>query len=343
MIVNLKKSCGKEEGIKWHIMKFMMKNLLRGGTLLLAVLLVTFLLANVSPIDPISAYVGSESAISPEQREAIARYWGLDQPLWVRLFSWLRALLSGDMGKSYYFQQPVTAVIQERFMNSIMLMGVAWFLSGILGFILGIVAAVKRHTTIDKGIKTFCLLIASSPTFWIGMLMIMVFAVWLGWFPLGLSAPMGKLASQVTIGERIYHLILPAVTLSITGIANIALHTRQKLIDVMESDFFLFARARGESIWKAVIRHGLRNILLPAITLQFASIGEIFGGSVLAENVFSYTGIGQAAVLAGTHGDTPLLMGIALFSALFVFCGNMIADLLYPWINPQIREARNEK
>lgn len=343
MTANIKNCRGKVCRRRDSIIALMMKNLLRGGTLLLAVIIVTFLLANASPIDPISAYVGSESAISPEQREAIARYWGLDQPLLVRLFSWLRALLCGDMGRSYYFQQPVTAVIQERFMNSMMLMGTAWFLSGVLGFILGIVAAVKRHTAVDKGIKTFCLLIASSPTFWIGMLMMMVFAVWLGWFPLGLSAPMGKIAAQVTVGERIHHLILPAVTLSITGVANIALHTRQKLIDVIESDFFLFARARGESVWRAVMRHGLRNILLPAITLQFASIGEIFGGSVLAENVFSYTGIGQAAVLAGTHGDTPLLMGIALFSAIFVFCGNMIADLLYPWIDPQIREARDEK
>lgn len=143
----------------------------------------------------------------------------------------------------------------------------------------------------------------------------MVFAVKLGWFPLGLSAPIGKLAGEVTIWERLHHLVLPAVTLSITGVSNIALHTRQKLIDIMESDFMLFAQARGEGKWQAIRRHGFRNILLPAVTLQFAAISELFGGSVLAENVFSYTGIGQAAVLAGTHGDTPLLMGIALFSA----------------------------
>ncbi|EHQ91071.1 ABC transporter permease [Desulfosporosinus youngiae] len=321
------------------IAKMIGVSFIRGVTLLVAVVIVTFLLADASPIDPISAYVGSESAISQEQREAIAKYWGLDQPPAGRLVSWLKALAQGDMGKSYYFQQPVTAVIGERFTQSIMLMGVAWVLSGVFGFLLGVIAAAFRHKPIDKGIKALCLLLSSSPSFWLGLLMMMVFAVKLGWFPLGLAAPIGKLTHEVTVWERLHHLILPAVTLSITGVSSIALHTRQKLIDILESDFMLFSQARGEGKWQAIRRHGLRNILLPAVTLQFAAISELFGGSVLAENVFSYTGLGQAAVLAGTHGDTPLLMGIALFSALFVFCGNMIANLLYPVIDPQIREA----
>ena len=133
--------------------------------------------------------------------------------------------------------------------------------------------------------------------------------------------------------------MLPALTLSITGIANIVLHTRQKLIDVLESDYVLFARARGETMKELVLRHGLRNIALPAITLQFASISELFGGSVLAERVFSYPGLGSTAVVAGMHADAPLLLGIALFSALFVFAGNLTANILYGVIDPQIREG----
>ena len=139
--------------------------------------------------------------------------------------------------------------------------------------------------------------------------------------------------------ERLHHLVLPALTLSITGIANIVLHTRQKLIDVLESDYVLFARARGETMKELVLRHGLRNIALPAITLQFASISELFGGSVLAERVFSYPGLGSTAVVAGMHADAPLLLGIALFSALFVFAGNLTANILYGVIDPQIREG----
>jgi peptide/nickel transport system permease protein len=155
-----------------------------------------------------------------------------------------------------------------------------------------------------------------------------------------LAAPIGKLASEVTLGERIYHLILPAFTLSITGVASIALHTRQKMIDVLQSDYVLFARARGEKIWMIVWRHGIRNIMLPAITLQFASFSELFGGSVLAEQVFSYPGLGNAATTAGLKGDVPLLLGIALFSAVFVFTGNFLANVIYGIVDPQTREGR---
>ena len=135
------------------------------------------------------------------------------------------------------------------------------------------------------------------------------------------------------------HAILPVVALSITGISSIALHTREKLIEVMESDYVLFARARGESDWSILRRHGLRNILLPAMTLQFASVSEIIGGSVLVEQVFSYPGLGQAAVTAGLGSDVPLLLGITVVTAVIVAAGNLAANVLYGVIDPRIREG----
>jgi peptide/nickel transport system permease protein len=173
-----------------------------------------------------------------------------------------------------------------------------------------------------------------------GLLLLMVFAVWLGWFPVGLGTPAGVLAEQVTWSDRLEHMLLPALTLSIVGIAPIALHTRQKLSDVLSSDYILFARARGERGFRLFRRHGLRNIALPALSLHFAAFSELFGGAVLAEQVFSYPGLGQATVEAGLRGDVPLLLGIVLFSSLFVFAGNLIADLLYRLIDPRIRERR---
>ena len=146
-------------------------------------------------------------------------------------------------------------------------------------------------------------------------------------------------ASGVTFLDRVRHAILPAVTLSITGISNITLHTREKMIDIMESDYVLFARAGGDSTWRIVRRHALRNVLLPAMTLQFASISEIIGGSVLVEQVFSYPGLGQAAVAAGTGSDVPLLLGITLITAAIVFLGNFIANLLYGVVDPRIRKG----
>lgn len=149
-------------------------------------------------------------------------------------------------------------------------------------------------------------------------------------------------AAAVTITDRLHHATLPALTLSITGVANIALHTREKMADVMDSDYVLFARARGESTRSIVLRHGLRNVALPAITLQFASVSEIIGGSVLVEQVFSYPGLGQAAVTAGLGSDLPLLLGITVITSAIVFGGNLAADLLYGVADPKIRRRAAE-
>ncbi len=319
-------------------LKYLGSALLRMITLLIAISMVSFILIASSPIDPIDAYVGDLS-VSEEQRDNIAAYWGLNKSPVERYFVWVGHLFEGDMGTSITYRQPVIQIIGERFQTSLALMGLAWVLSGGLGFILGVIAGVGKGNLLDKSIKTFCLTLAATPIFWLGLLILMVFSVELQWFPLGLAAPVGKVVSQVTLGDRIYHLILPAFTLSISGIAPIALHTRQKIIDVMQSEYVLFARARGETKWTAVRRHGIRNIMLPAITLQFASFSELFGGSVLAEKVFSYPGLGNAATIAGLRGDMPLLLGVALFSALFVFTGNFMANVIYGIVDPQIREG----
>ena len=157
--------------------------------------------------------------------------------------------------------------------------------------------------------------------------------------PIGLSVPIGVEASGVSFLDRVRHAILPAVTLSITGISNITLHTREKMIDIMESDYILFAKARGEKTGSIIFHHGIRNVLLPAMTLQFASVSEIIGGSVLVEQVFSYPGLGQAAVTAGLGSDVPLLLGITVVTAVIVAAGNLAANVLYGVIDPRIREG----
>ncbi|MCW3491227.1 ABC transporter permease [Dethiobacter alkaliphilus] len=320
------------------LLKFFAYKGIKFLTLLTALCVLSFLLVHYSPVDPVRAYVGADMMrVGPEQQAQIVEYWGLDQPPLVQFGRWAQAVMRGDLGTSMIFRRPVVDVIRERFFASMMLMGVAWILSGILGFTLGIWAAMKQGTWIDKIIKWYCLTLASTPTFWLGLLFLIIFAVNLGWFPVGLGVPAGVLAEQVTLANRLYHLILPALTLSLFGVANLALHTRQKMVDVLSSDYVLFARARGEGSMGLLWRHGLRNVALPAITLQFAAFSELFGGSVLAEQVFSYPGLGQATVEAGLRGDVPLLLGIVIFSALFVFTGNLVADLLYQVVDPRIR------
>lgn len=310
-------------------------------SLLLAVSVIAFALVSLSPVDPVQQYIlGLDTAVSPEQRAEIEAYWGVNEPPVERYFSWLGELLKGNMGESALYRRPVAEIIGERFVNSLALMLCAWLLSGVIGFSLGCLMGMYQNRWPDRVIKKICYLLSSTPSFWLGLLLLLVFGVWLKWFPIGFSSPIGVLSEDVTLWQRIYHLILPAFTLSLMSFANIALHTRQKLIDVLNSEYVLFARARGEGRWTILRRHGLRNILLPALTLQFASFAELFGGSVMAENVFSYPGLGSAVAQAGLNSDVPLLLGVTLFSALFVCVGNMISNLLYGVVDPRIREAR---
>lgn len=324
-----------------HRLQFTGKKLFRMALLLLGVSLVTFLLMCASPLDPLQTNVGQVAlgSMSPEQVERLEAYWGVDTPPLQRYLGWLGDVLHGDFGTSLLYRQPVLDVIGQRLSNSILLLAAAWVISGILGLILGMTAGAFRGRLPDKLIRGYCLLISSTPAFWLAILLLLVFSVWLGWLPVGLSVPAGVAADAVTLADRLRHAILPALTLSITGVANIALHTREKMVDVLESDYVLFARARGESNASIVLRHGLRNVSLPAITLQFASISEIIGGSVLVEQVFSYPGLGQSAVDAGLGSDLTLLLGITVITSAIVFAGNLIADLLYGVVDPKIRRG----
>ena len=322
--------------------RYILKRLLYAIPVFLGITFVIYTLINLAPGGPLSVLAAS-GEMSLSDLEALKISMGLDKPIVIRYFIWLGDLLHGDFGVSLIYRRPVLDVIKEKFATSLALMMTAWVFSGIIGFAIGCAMGIFNGKWIDKILKKVCLIMCSIPTFWIGIVFLMLFSVQLGWFPMGMSVPKGVPADQVTILQRIHHLILPALTLSFLSFANVALHTREKLVDVLESDYVLFAKARGESKWSILKRHGLRNIMLPAITMQFGSFSELFGGSVLAETVFSYPGLGAAASAAGMGSDIPLLLGITLFSTLFVFVGNMLANIIYGIVDPQIREGyRNE-
>jgi len=316
---------------------FIGKKTLRLISLLVVVCIASFWIVEQSPIDPVRAYIG-EMSIQPEQKAKLDEYWGVNTPPQEKFLNWAGNLLKGDLGVSLIYRMPVTDVIKERFTASLVLMASSWLISGVLGFVLGIAAGMHKGTLFDRAIKTYCYILTATPTFWLALVFLMIFSVQLGWFPIGLSVPIGVTAENVTFFDRIQHLILPALTLSLLGVAQIAMFTREKLTEVMSSDYVLFAKARGEKGLDLVLRHGIRNVALPAITLQFLSFSELFGGTVLVEQVFSYPGIGKTAVAAGLQSDVPLLLGIVLVSAVFVFFGNLIADIIYEFIDPRIKQ-----
>ena len=206
--------------------------------LLFAVSIVAFALMTASPIDPLKDNVGQAAlgSMSQEQIVKLEEYWGVGQPPVQRYLAWFRDFVRGDMGISLLYRQKVTTVIAVKLANSLFLMIIAWILSGLIGFLLGVLAGMKRGKPIDKIIKGYCLMISSTPAFWIAMLLLMIFGVWLKILPIGLSVPIGVEASGVTFLDRVRHAILPALTLSITGISNIAMHTREKMIDICDSD-----------------------------------------------------------------------------------------------------------
>ncbi len=319
------------------MIKYILKVFVKLVLLLICVSVICFTLIEVSPIDPINSYINASGVVSQAQKSEIAEYFQLDQPALIRLFSWFNNLLHLDLGISIIYRQPVIDIIADRFLGSLMLMLSSWVLSGIVGLTVGLIMGANSGKFIDKFLKSICLTLSSIPTFLLGIIFLFIFSVTLGWFPIGFSAPIGVLESEITLTHRLHHLILPSITLAFSSFAGIALHSREKLIEVLKSDYVLLSKSRGFSKREIIKRHGIRNILSPFITIQFVSLSEIFGGSILAETVFSYPGLGSTIVNAGLRGDVALFLGITLFSATFVFMGNLIANILYTFIDPKLR------
>ena len=327
---------------KKSIIKFFSYKFIRFIILMVAVAIFSFILLDLSPINPVSVYLKG-AAVSESQRAILNEYFGVGVPLQTKIYHWLLNLIQGNLGTSLIYRAPVLDVIIDKFTASLALMSISWLLSGVIGFLLGVVAGktlvhsqMLIKISFPKPSGWFPML---TPSFWVGMLILMVFAVYLKLFPIGFGVPIGVRSTDASFIDWASRLVLPTLTLSLVGLAPIAMYTRNELVQVLSSDYILFAKSRGEKGWDLVKNHGIRNILLPAVTLQFLSFSELFGGAVLVEQVFSYPGIGQTAVTAGLQSDVPLFLGIVLFSAVFVFVGNLLADISYYFIDPRIKES----
>lgn len=306
--------------------------------LIFAVSFISFLLLDLSPIDPIASFARARSVgLSPEAKKELIKVWGLDQPLIARYFSWLLNLVRGDLGISNIYGRKVIDIIGEGFSRSILLMAIAWIFQGIIGIWLGIVAGANQGKIKDKIIKAYAIIFASTPSFWVGILLIIVFSLKLKLFPSSMGSPVGVLKEEITLADSLKHLVLPALTLVLVGVSNLILHTRSKVIDILNSDYVLYAKARGMKKGEILNKFAFKNLILPGLSLLFASFSELFSGTVLVENVFNYPGIGGLTVEAGLRGDAPLLLGLVLFSTIFVYVGNRICDLLYLVIDPRLR------
>ena len=298
------------------------RRLIQSALILLGVSLITFALLYLLPADPVRQIAGRSA--TPETVENIRRQLGLDQPFVVQYWRYLLNLLSGDLGRSYIQRSEVTELIVSRLPASLLLMLGAITCEVVIGISMGLVAAVKRGTATDQTLMVGSFVGVSAPQFVVGLLLLYVFAVRLDWFPIG---GYGTFA----------HLVLPSLTLGVLGAGWYSRMMRSSMIDVLRQDYIRTARAKGLARRTILLRHALPNAILPVIAMIGIDIGLFMSGIVVVESVFGWPGIGQLAWQAIQRVDIPIIMGVTLVSATAIVLGNLLADVVAPFIDPRIK------
>jgi peptide/nickel transport system permease protein len=286
------------------------------------VISIVFLLIHLIPGDPVEIMLG-ESASSAD-REALRVALGLDQPVLLQFTHYLQGLLQFDLGTSLQSRRPVIDLLQERLPATLLLAGVTLAVTLVLALPLGVLAAVRRGSPWDGGAMAFSMLGVSIPNFWLGPLLILVFSLWLGWFP-------------VSGREGVGSVVLPAVTLG-TGLAAVLSRmVRSSLLEVLGEDYIRTARAKGLPPHRVILHHGLRNALLPVITLLGLQLGALLAGAVITETVFSWPGIGLLTIEAIQSRDYPVVQACVLLISVGYVLMNLLTDIAYAWADPRIR------
>lgn len=290
-----------------------------------AVSAVVFLIIHLVPGDPIDNLVKIGS--TPEQKAKLVAKYGLDRPLLEQYLIWMSGLLRGDLGNAIVLRRPVTDLIAQNLPYSLRLGAMALLFSTLVGIVTGAVAASFRDSRLDQGIMGFVLLGSTVPGFWLGLLLMLVFAVMLGWLPVS--------------GARSWDsIVLPVLTIGLGGTALIARVTRVAMLETATRDFVLLLHAKGLSRWTIQVRHVLRHALLPVVTILGLRIGWILGGAVTIEFVFARPGLGSLLIKALGQRDYPVVQGCLLILAMAVMCGTLLADLLQAAMDPRVREQQ---
>lgn len=302
--------------------RYIIRRLLWTFLTLFGVSLLTFVLIFAGPTDPANALVGERAqGVSVEH---VRQQYGLDQPLYIQYLKYMGNLLQGNLGDSFYFRRPVAEALLEKFPATALLSVSIILVAVLIGIPMGTIAALKHNSLVDRGFMIFQLLTISLPTFFLGLLMIYFFAFRLGWFPVG---GYGSFS----------HLILPTLSVALPWSAWYAIFLRSNLLDVTGADYVRTAYAKGLGQKLVVLRHMLRNALLPVLTMVGMDLATLLTGIALVEYIFNWPGIGWQALQAAQHLDVPLIMGSVLFAAALIGMGNLLVDLLYTWLDPRVQ------
>ena len=312
--------------------RYLARRLLLLVPVLAGVSIIVFMVLHLSPGDPVEIMLGTQA--TQEDRARLRADLGLDEPLHVQYVRWLGHVVQGDLGRSLFMRRPVLGEVLGRLQATLILTGTALLLSTTLGIALGVASATRPNSLLDRVSAMTSLFGASMPSFWLGIVLMVIFALRLGWLPAsGMYAPYGG----GDLRDLLAHLALPAVTLAAASVTIIARLTRATMLETLGQDYIRTARAKGVIERGVVLRHGLKNAMIPIITVVGVQAGYLLGGAVLTETVFAWPGVGTLMVQGILARDFPLVQGCVLVVALSFVLVNLAVDLLYAWFDPRIR------
>lgn len=312
--------------------KYITKRLVTAIPVLILISMGAFMMLQMAPGDPAQLYVTPEA--TAEQIEATRRALGLDQPIYVQYWRWLTQAVRGNLGYSFTNHYPVLDIISTRLYPTFLLMGVTLLVSYIIAIPLGILSARKQGTWVDSFLTGGAFIGVSVPNFFLGLGMIYIFGVRLGWLPTGGMFPLG---SDPSIGVIIQHLVMPVIVLSAFSLANMTRYMRSTMIEVYGENYMRTATAKGLASRVILTRHGLRNALIPVITVIGTDLPRLVGGAIVTEQIFNWPGLGSLTMVAINQRNYPILMAITMLSAVMVLLSNLIVDILYAVVDPRIK------
>ncbi|MCD0422157.1 ABC transporter permease [Rubrivivax sp. JA1024] len=306
--------------------------------LLLAVLVMNFCLIHLAPGDPVQVIAGEMGGASPEVIAALRAKYGLDHSLLEQLFTYLGKVVHGDFGYSYYFNQPVLGLILQRLPATLYLAAASLVIAVLIGTVLGVISARRPNGLLSHGVTVLALAGHAAPIFWTGLLLLLLFgSVWPILPVSGMTDVVDPKAGLAYAADVAKHLVLPSITLGLVFVAQYSRLARVNMIDVLSADYIRTAHAKGLPERVVLVKHALRNTLIPIVTVVGLQFGNLFAGAVLVETVYSWPGMGRLVFDSILRRDYPTLMGVLFFSAVMVIAANILTDLVYRLIDPRIR------
>lgn len=317
--------------------KYIIRRLLLQIPVLLGVSILLFAIFQMAPGDPLAQFA-AQPGMTSEQIERIAQTYGVDRSFHEQYFDWLTSILQGDLGRSFELRVPVADAISVRLFPTFLLTFSSLILSLFIAIPTGIISATKQYSRLDYSLTMFSLIGLSIPNFFFGLLLIRYVSVELGWFPVsGMSTSGADYPFPWNIIDVLRHLVLPVIVLGLSSTATFMRYTRSSMLEVIRQDYIRTARAKGLKERVVIYKHALKNAMIPIVTLMGFQLPVLFSGAIITESVFSWPGMGTLQLSAVYDRDYPLLMGINMLLAILIIIGNLIADIIYAYVDPRIR------